>query len=304
MARMPATVCVLALVCATSARGTDIKAEEAKLAAAGQQIQEQFAKWRAQGASGAVAFRTLDGEAEYHYSADAPFPAGGTIKLPTLIAVFRQLDEGRLHLAEPLFVHNQFSSVFDGSPFQVYREDDSETGLYKAEGKTRTIGELCELMITAESKFATNLLIQKVELDNIRATVLSLNAENMRVLRSFGDEKATTQGRLLNTTTVRTLQTLMTAMLEGKAASREGSAMMIGMLERRHVSDGISAGLPAETRVAQQTGTMPGIQLKVDSAIVYAPRPFVLVIRTVRIPESDSAALMANITRLLYQAVE
>ena len=303
MAQVPASFCALVLFCATGNCVTGVKAQEAKLATTGQQIEEQFVKWRAH-ASGAVAFRTLDGKAEYHYHADVPFPAAGTIKLPVMIELFRQVDEGRLQLADPLFVHNEFYSVYDSSPFQLYPEDDSETDLYKAEGQTRTTGELCELMTTANSKLATNLLIRKVELENIRATVLALNTENMHILRSFGDDKAYTQGGLQNFATARTLQTLMTAIAEGKAMSRDASAAMVEILERQHANDSISAGLPPKTRVAHLAGEIPSIKLYIDAAIVYAPRPFVLVIQTLQIPEKDSTALMVSITRMLYQAME
>ncbi len=304
MAQVPASFCVFVLFCATGSCVRDVKAQEAKLATAGQQIEEQFVKWRAHGASGAVAFRTLDGKAEYRYHDDVPFPAAGTIKLPVLIELFRQVDEGRLQLADPLFVHNEFYSAYDGSPFQLYPEDDSETDLHKAEGQTRTIGELCELMTTANSKLATNLLIRKVELENIRATTLALNTENLHIVRSFGDDRAYTQGHLQNFATAGALLTLMTAIAEGEAASRDASAAMVEILERQHANDIISAGLPPKTRVAHLAGEIPGIKLYIDPAIVYAPRPFVLVIQTLQIPEKDRTALMASITRMLYQAME
>ena len=272
--------------------------------AAAHQIKGWILEWLPRGASATVAFRTLDGKAKYFYDGDLPFPAAGTIRLPVMIELFRQVHEGRLQLADPLFVHNEFYSVFDSSRFQLYPEEDSETDLYKAEGQTRTIGEICELMIRANSKLATNLLIRKLELENIQATVHSLNADNVHIVRSFGDDEALTDEHLNNFMTARALQELMTAIAEDKAVGQDSSAAMVEMLEHQHLNEGISAGVRPETRVAHQTGQVPNIKLYIDAAIVYAPRPFVLVIRTLQIPEKDCATLMADITRILYQAVE
>ncbi|HEX8872478.1 MAG TPA: serine hydrolase, partial [Candidatus Acidoferrum sp.] len=72
----------------------------------------------------------------------------------------------------------------------------------------------------------------------------------------------------------------------------------------QHFNEGIPAGLPAGTKVAHKTGEIPKI-VHHDAAIVFAPRPFVLVVLTRGIAENkDSAALMADITRALYRAVE
>ena len=45
-------------------------------------------------------------------------------------------------------------------------------------GQTRTLDQLCDLMVTVSSNFATNLLIQKLGIESIRATVASLHADS------------------------------------------------------------------------------------------------------------------------------
>jgi beta-lactamase class A len=78
---------------------------------------------------------------------------------------------------------------------------------------------------------------------------------------------------------------------------------MIEILERQQFNDGIPAGLPTITRVGHKTGEITKIHH--DAAIVYAPRPFVLVILVRGLEkEKDSAAVMADITRTLYQATQ
>ena len=59
----------------------------------------------------------------------------------------------------PLTIRNEFHSIVDGSTFKLDPSADSETDLYKADGESRTIAQLCELMITQSSNLATNLLL-------------------------------------------------------------------------------------------------------------------------------------------------
>jgi hypothetical protein len=62
-------------------------------------------------------------------------------------------------------------------PYMLNASDDSEGELYKAEGQKRTLWGWCELVITASSSLATNLLIEKLGVENIRATVHELGAD-------------------------------------------------------------------------------------------------------------------------------
>ena len=219
-----------------------------------------------------------------------------------MIELFHQVKERRLRLTDTLTIHNEFHSIVDNSSYQLDPKDDSETDLYKAEGQTRELGNLCDLMITRSSNLATNLLIEKLGVEDIRATVHSFGADGMRVLRGVEDQKAYGQG-LNNTTTARALQTLLTAIAEGKAVDEDSSRAMVAILERQTFNEGIPAGLPPGTRVAHKTGEITKIHH--DAAIVYAPRPFVLVVLVRGIADQkESSKLIADITKMLYQAVE
>jgi beta-lactamase class A len=252
------------------------------------------------GAEVGLAFRTLDGKDEWYPRGEESFHAASTMKVPVLIEVFHQVKDGKLKLSDSIVVRNEFRSIVDGSRYKLDAGDDSDAELYKAEGKTRKVGELAELMITVSSNLATNLLIEKLGVENIRATVHSLGADGMNVLRGVEDGKAFEKG-MNNTTTARGLATLMTAIAGGKAVDADSSKQMIDILERQKFNDAIPAGLPAGTRVAHKTGDITKIHH--DAAIVYAKRPFVLVILVRGIAEDKAAyALMAAIASDLYKA--
>ncbi len=254
------------------------------------------------GADVGVAFRTLDGKMEWFSRADDVFHAASTMKIPVMIELFVQVREGKLKLDEPLIVKNEFHSLADGSIYMLNPADDSETDLYKAVGQTRTLSQLCELMMTVSSNLATNLLVERLGADNIRATVHALHADGMTVLRGVEDNKAYEKG-MNNTTTARGLLVLLEAIAKGQAVDPDSSRQMVEILARQKFNEAIPAGLPAGTRVAHKTGELPKIHH--DAAIVYAPRPFVLVILVRGLAESkNSAALMADITRRIFQSTQ
>jgi beta-lactamase class A len=219
-----------------------------------------------------------------------------------LIELYHQVRQGRVRLDEALPVRNEFHSLVDGSPYVLNPDDDSETELYQVIGVTRTVERLSELMITVSSNLATNILMDRLGVDSIRAGVHALGADGMDVRRDLEDTKAFRQG-LNNTTTARALLQLMGAIARGRAVDKASSRRMIEVLERQTFNDGIPVGLPPGTRVAHKTGEITRIQH--DAAIVFAPRPFVLVILTRGLDDAAQAsALIATITRELYRATQ
>jgi beta-lactamase class A len=252
------------------------------------------------GAKVAVAFRTLDGRDELLIDADKPFHAASTMKVPVMIELFRQAEAGTLSLDDPLPIVNRFRSIVDGSPYTLSEGDDSDREIYAAEGKTMTLRQLCEAMITVSSNFATNLLIEKLGVENIRKTTAALGAEGMQVLRGVEDDKAYEKG-LNNTTTARGLLVLFERLAAGRAVSASADAAMIDILKRQAFRDAIPAGLPAGIPVAHKTGNITRIQH--DAGIVYADRPYVLVVLVRGLDDEKKAkALIAGLSREIHAA--
>ena len=252
------------------------------------------------GAEVAVAYRTLDGKTELFIDGDKPFHAASTMKVPVLIELFRQARNRQVSLDDALPIRNEFRSIVDGSPYQLSEGDDSDSQVYAALGKTMTLRQLCELMITASSNFAANLLIEKLGVENIRRTVTALGADGMQVLRGVEDQKAFDKG-MNNTTTARGLLVLLDRLAHGTAVDASADAEMIQILKRQKFNDAIPAGLPGGTPVAHKTGNITRIHH--DAAIVFGPRPYTVVLLVRGIDDQKrSAALMAELSRVVYEA--
>jgi beta-lactamase class A len=252
------------------------------------------------GAEVGIAFRTLDGSMQYMVQAELSMHAASTMKVPVMIELFAQARAGKLGLEDELLVKNEFKSIVDGSPYQLDVGDDSDAEVYKMVGKTMPLRALCEQMITVSSNLAANLLIEKLGVGNIQKRVRDLNAGGMKVLRGVEDGKAFEKG-LNNATTAQALLILLEAIASNKAGDPRDCATMVEILKRQKFNDGIPAGLPAGTAVAHKTGDITRINH--DAAIVYAPRPFVLVVLVRGMEDKKkSAALIARIARQLYEA--
>lgn len=246
----------------------------------------------------AVALVPLDGRSSMMIRPDESFHAASTMKVPVMIELFRQAEAGMLRLDEQLSVRNEFHSIVDGSVYTMDVSDDSDAEVYKAVGKTMTLRDLNEAMITVSSNFAANLLIERLGAKNVQQTVNRLGAAGVTVLRGVEDQKAFDKG-LNNTTTARGLATLLEKLAAGKAVSARADAEMIEVLKRQKFNDAIPAGVPAGTPVAHKTGTITRIHH--DAAIVYGPKPYVLVVLVRGIQEQkQSAALMASISREVW----
>ena len=253
------------------------------------------------GAEVAVAFRTLDGRDELLIDADKPMHAASTMKVPVMIELFRQAETGTLKLDEPLPIRNEFKSIVDGSPYSLSVGDDSDREVYANVGGTMTLRQLNEAMITVSSNFATNLMIERLDVEKIRATVSKLGADGMKVLRGVEDQKAFDKG-MNNETTARALLVMLEKLAKGEAVSANADAEMIEVLKRQKFRDAIPAGVPAGTPVAHKTGSITRIQH--DAGVVYGPRPYTLVVLVRGIQDGERAqALIAEISKAVWQSV-
>lgn len=254
----------------------------------------------ASGAEVAVAYRTLDGKDELLLDPDKTFHAASTMKVPVLIELFRQDRADTLSVDDPLPILNSFTSIVDDSPYSLSEGDDSDKAVYAAVGKTMTLLELGELMITVSSNFATNLLIERLGVANVKQTVARLGANGMLVLRGVEDQKAFDKG-LSNSTTARGLLVLLEKIAKGEAVGGDADARMVEILKRQTFRDAIPAGLPEGIAVAHKTGNITRIHH--DAGIVYAARPYVLVLLVRGIQDKkQSAALMAALSKAVYAA--
>jgi len=248
----------------------------------------------------AVAFKDLATGQTVLINDKQSFHAASTMKTPVLVEIMNQAKEGKFSLKDSILVKNSFSSIVDGSPFSLEASDDSEPELYKQIGQKKTIEALAYDMIIASSNLATNLMIELVKAENVMATLKTLGANDIRVLRGVEDKKAFEKG-LNNSTTAYDLLLLFERIATNKMVSKKACKQMVEILLDQRFNEIIPAKLPATVKVAHKTGSITGIQH--DTGIVYLPdgRKYVLVLLSkFEGDEKNAVETMATVSKIVY----
>ena len=254
------------------------------------------------GGTVAVAYYDLETGATVLRDARLSLHAASTMKVPVMLALFREVDRGALRRDQPVPVKNEFASIADGSAFALDPAEDGDPGLYEALGETRPLEELMRRMIVRSSNLATNLLIELARPERVMELMRALGARDIRVLRGVEDEKAYEAG-LNNTTTAYDLMLVLRAIAERRAVTPAASEAMLAILAAQEFKEKIPAGLPAGVAVANKTGDITGIHH--DAAIVLpaGEPPYVLVVLTKGFADEAAAnALIAAVSRAVWEA--
>jgi beta-lactamase class A len=252
------------------------------------------------GAEVSVYYQDLEEATSLLIAPDVRMHAASTMKVPVMIQLFLDRDAGHLSLDDSLEVVTTFSSIVDGSPYSLTPDSDSDASLYGLVGQRVGYRHLMELMITISSNLATNILIQEVGAERVTATMRSLGADSIQVLRGVEDTPAFEAG-LSNTTTARDLGIIMSALGRKEIGSPESAQEMLDIMARQQFRTKIPALLPEGTRVAHKTGSITAINH--DAGIVYpeAASPYALVVLTRGFQEAEAAeATAAGISRRIY----
>ena len=248
----------------------------------------------------AVAFESLDGQARLFLHEKEMFHAASTMKTPVMIEVFRQAKEGLFTLEDGVAVQNEFKSIVDGTTYQLDPNDDIDGSMYAKIGSRVSIRELLHHMITVSSNLATNLLIDLVDPSKISATMRTLGANDIEVLRGVEDGKAFDRG-LNNRTNAYDLLVIMRAVAKGQAVDSASSQKMVEILMDQTLNELIPALLPTNVRVAHKTGSITGMEH--DSGIVFLPdgRRYILVILSKDLKDDDGGKrAIALVSKRIY----
>ena len=227
----------------------------------------------------AVALHDAESGAELQYDADRWFHGASTIKIAILLAVYGEIDRGRLAPQSRLHVRNRFLSAYDGSPFRILADRDADSEVHASIGKTMRVSELALHMIAMSSNLATNLLLDLIGLETVQRTIERFGLTGLDIRRGVEDEKAF-EHDIVNRVTANGLVGLLRLIAEERAYSPELSREMLDILHQQEFKKGIPARLPRDVRVAHKTGDISSVAH--DAGVVYAPgrKPYVVAILT------------------------
>lgn len=222
------------------------------------------------------------------YHGDTVFPQASTIKVPILIEVFRLKEAGKFDMAEKVTLTPK-DSVAGSGVLQTRLKNGPITV---------TLGEIVREMIVSSDNTATNVLIQRLGMANINATMLRLGFPQTRVGRIMLDQAAASRNEE-NLSTPKEMAEIMAALYQTRLLSPQSTAEMIAILKQ--VKDDMRKGVPAEIEVASKPGELTGVRC--EAGIVYLKsRPFVVVIMSTYLTEPKSP--IEDLTRLVFRYFE
>jgi len=274
--------------------------------ASDRKLAEEIERIGAEAGAEAVAVAVHDYQTGFSFShrGDEWFHAASTIKVPVLIGVFAAVEAGQIDLDSRVHVRNRFISVADGSAYRVESARDAGSAVHAQIGKTMRLRDLARHMIVTSSNLATNLLIDVVGIDRLRASLEQLGAEGIELRRGVEDDAAFERG-INNRVTANGLVHALRLIEEG-AVSKRSSAEMLDILHAQEFRSGIPAGLPDAARVANKTGEIS--TMAHDTGLVYLPdrEPYALAILTRWAPGNTSGRrdALAALSRAVYQHLQ
>jgi beta-lactamase class A len=249
----------------------------------------------------AIAFLDLSNEENtILINADENFHAASTMKVPVMIELYKQQNEGLINLKDSILLVNEFKSIVDGSLYRMDIGDDSDDVIYNKIGTKQTLYDLMVPMITVSSNLATNVLIEIVDAKKVTQTMHDLGAEKIEVLRGVEDQKAYDLG-LSNSTTATDLMIIMKAIANGTAGTEEDCEAMLSTLKDQKWNDMIPLYLPTDVKIAHKTGSITRVHH--DAAIVYPTngKSYVLVLMSKNLTDFDTGTdKLAKISKTIY----
>lgn len=253
----------------------------------------------------AASYYDYETETSWSFRGDSWFHAASTMKVAVLLGLFAAAGQGRFSLSSNLHVRNRFFSAVDGKPFCLEYERDSGSAVYASLGKTMKLGELARHMIVTSNNLATNLLLDLVGVEQVRATLSGLGVEGVEVRRGVEDSKAFDAG-VNNTVTANGLLALFRILEERRGVPPEDAQRMLEILFQQEYNSGIPAGLPeaarADARVAHKTGNISTVAHDAGLVFLKNRKPYALCILTSWEPgASGRPETIARVSGAVYE---
>jgi beta-lactamase class A len=218
------------------------------------------------------------------FNGEKAFSAASTIKFPILIALFQEIDAGRIKLNESLVMRGDLMTGGSG---------DMQ---YKRTGTRFSLLETATKMITISDNTATNMIIDRLGgKAKLNPRFRSWGLQNTVIRNLLGDFKGT------NTTSPKDLVRLSALIANNQLLEDSSRNTVLGIMRRVENKSLLVSGLGRGATIAHKTGTL-GVILA-DGGIVQMPNgKRYLAGIMVRRPFGDSRAkdFISQVSRTVY----
>lgn len=222
-------------------------------------------------------------------NANAVMPAASTIKIPIMVEVFKQMENGKFDLNRR--VHLLASDRDWGS---------GDIAGARA-GTGFSVSYLLTKMITVSDNTAANMLIRLVGRHNINATMTDLGLHHTHLADYIRTEEWNVR-RTLRTTPA-DMVSLLSDMAKHELIDEWSSREMIAILEHQEINTLLPVPLPDDILIAHKTGSFDDTLN--DVGIVFGEEPYVIAVMTTDLPSlSSGRTFIRHISKIAYNRMQ
>ena len=245
----------------------------------------------ADGATLGVAIVSPEGE-RFSHNGQRRFVAASTVKIAIMVELFRRIDAGEM--------------TPDDLHVLLAEEQANGSGVLRHlhAGLTPTLGDLAYLMMSISDNTATNILIDRLGIARIQATMRALGMQNSTLGRRMHGRPALPE-EADNWAVPDEYAAMIAAILQGRAASQASCEHMVALLELQQNDRRIARHLPRTDRPrwGTKTGSLPDVANDVGFVIT-ARGPLILAIFTRDVADPHQAeAVIGDVARAAFGAV-
>jgi beta-lactamase class A len=198
---------------------------------------------------------------------DEVFPTASSIKVAVLAELYRQTERGG---------QAKLTDLYTFDPKDLVDDSQIMAGLTPGISKV-TNRDLATFMVAVSDNAATNVLIDRVGMQNVNTMLQSMGLKETRLRRKMIDLNAAKEGRE-NTSTPREMMQFFQQINFGKLLGKETQQEFFRQLSTKKDS-WMPKLLPEDLQIANKPGALEGVRN--DVALVNLPkRPYILCIFT------------------------
>jgi beta-lactamase class A len=241
-----------------------------------------------------VAIEDLNTGQKFLLRADSVFPQASSIKIAVLAELYHQTQQS----AQGTSAKAKLTDLYTMRTADLVADSDIMGGL--TPGVTQiTNRDLATMMVAVSDNSATNVLIDRLGMENVNALLDSLGLRNCRLRRKMMDVKAAAEGRE-NISTPQEMLTLLERIYQGKVLNKEMTADFFKMLST-HKDSFIPRDLPDGLQIANKPGELEAVRN--DSGLVFLPkRPYIICVMTTYLScERDGEEAIAKISAAAFR---